>query len=293
VEYAKFWENFGAVVKEGLCEGNAPRDKILDTCRFYSTANSLPIRGRAGGGATGGNDETTEAPHLTSPLKGEELVSLADYKSRMREGQEAIYCLTGDSLASLRNSPQIEGFKKRGIEVLLLTDHVDDFWLNVTVKYADLPFRSVTKAGEDLAKFPLDGEAEKEAEVQEKRADIDALCAAMKTLYGEAVREVRTTRKLGETPVCLSVGEGDMDMRMERFLMEHKQLPKRAAKIVEINPAHSVIQALSAKVAAGADVSDALWLLYDQALISEGEPVTDAAAFARRLGDFMRKGLVG
>ena len=260
-EYAKFWENFGAVVKEGLCEGNAPRDKILDACRFYST-------------------------------NGTEIVSLADYKSRMREGQEAIYCLTGDSLESLRHSPQIEGFKKRGIEVLLLTDHVDDFWLNVTVKYADLPFRSVTKAGEDLAKFPVEGEEEKEAEVQEKRADIDALCAAMKTLYGEAVREVRTTRKLGETPVCLSVGEGDMDMRMERFLMEHKQLPKRAAKIVEINQSHAVIQSLAAKVAAGAEVTDALWLLYDQALIAEGEPVTDTAAFARRLGDFMRKGLV-
>ena len=259
-EYAKFWENFGAVVKEGLCEGNAPRDKILDTCRFYST-------------------------------HGTELVSLAEYKSRMHEGQNAIYCLTGDSLESLRHSPQIEGFKKRGIEVLLLTDHVDDFWLNVTVKYADLPFRSVTKAGEDLAKFPAEGDAEKEAETPEKRADIDALCAAMKTLYGESVREVRSTHKLAETPVCLSVGEGDMDMRMERFLMEHKQLPKRAAKIVEINPSHPVIQALAEKVAAHAEVNDALWLLYDQALIAEGEPVTDAAAFARRLGDFMRKGL--
>ncbi len=261
-EYAKFWENFGAALKEGLCEGNAPRDKILDACRFYST-------------------------------HGDELVSLTDYKSRMKEGQEAIYYLTGDTLSVLRNSPQIEGFKKRGIEVLLFTDHVDDFWTGVTVKYGELPFRSVMKAGADLEKFAAPDEKETESK-PEAKAEVEALCAAMKTLYGDAVRDVRVTHKLAETPICLAVDEGDMDMRMERFLAEHKQLPKRMAKIVEINPTHPVITALAAGVAKGGmdkNAEDALWLLLDQALIAEGEPVADASAFAKRLSQFLTKGL--
>lgn len=270
--YATFWENFGAALKEGLCEANAPREKILEACRFVSTA------GEASGQA----------------ISDASLTSLADYKSRMREGQEAIYYLTGDTLAGIAHSPQLEGFRKRGIEVLLLTDHVDDFWPNVTHAYGELPFRSVTKAGEDLLKFPLEGEQKEEAEAAEQHADTAALCTAMQTLFGDAVREVRTTRKLAETPICLGVGEGDMDMRMERFLAEHKQLPKRAAKIVEINPTHPVISKLAASVAAHGmtpATEDALWLLLDQALIAEGEPVTDAGAFARRLGQFLAKGL--
>lgn len=254
-DYATFWENFGAVVKEGLCESTAPRDKILDACRFHST-------------------------------HGDALTSLADYKSRMQPDQDAIYYLTGDQLGAMRNSPQLEGFKKRGIEVLLLNEHVDDFWTGVTLKWGEIAFRSVTRAGDDL-KPAADEPAENEAAV-------GMLIAAMKLLYGDKVRDVRTTRKLADTPVCLAVGEGDMDMRMERFLLEHKQLPRAQAKIVEINPAHPVIQALAGRIAAhgsAEDTDDALWLLFDQALIAEGEPVPDPGAFARRLARFMGMGL--
>lgn len=267
VEYVKFWDNFGAALKEGLCEANSPREKILEACRFYSSS--------AADGA---------------------LISLADYKSRMKEGQAAIYFLTGDTLSSLKSSPQLEGFTKRGIEVLLLTDHVDDFWPNVTQNYGDLPFRSVTKSGADLDAFSLEGDAQQAEETAEKSSDTQALCAAMEELFGDAVSEVRTTRKLSDTPICLGVGEGAMDMRMERFLADHKQLPKRAAKLVEINPTHPVITALAAQVAAHGttpQTADALWLLFDQALIAEGEPVTDAAAFARRLSQFLAKGIAG
>lgn len=263
-EYTAFWEHFGGVLKEGLCEGTAPRDKILDCCAFY----------------------TRNSPDT--------LVTLEEYKQNMREGQEAIYYLTGDSVESLKHSPQIEGFAARGLDVLLLTDHVDDFWTNVTQKYGDVPFRSVIKAGADLEKFPLEGDAAKDAEKAEDNADIATLMAAMKTLYGDAVRDVRTTRKLSETPICLGVGEGDMDMRMERFLAEHKQLPKRAAKLVEINPTHPVIQSLATRVVGAGltqDTEDALWLLFDQALIAEGESVSDTGAFARRLSQFLAKGL--
>jgi molecular chaperone HtpG len=289
-DYVKFWDNFGAALKEGLCEANSPREKILDACRFYST-NCHP---ELVPGSPSVSDTTQGDPGIAKANRDDVLTSLADYKSRMREGQEAIYFLTGDSLAMLKASPQLEGFTKRGIEVLLLTDHVDDFWPNVTQKYGDLPFRSVTKAGADLDKFPLEGEENNAEEAAENSEDTKKLCEAMQALFGDAVSEVRTTRKLADTPICLGVAEGAMDMRMERFLADHKQLPKRAAKLLEINPTHPVITQLAGQVAKGGmndQASDALWLLFDQALIAEGEPVVDAAAFARRLGALLGKGL--
>ncbi|MFM9889943.1 MAG: molecular chaperone HtpG [Rickettsiales bacterium] len=286
-DYTTFWEMYGAVLKEGLCEGNAPREKILEACRFYSTHqpvtpsnDGVPLTGAESGMPSQGRHDT--------------LVSLNEYKSRMREGQEAIYFITADSLAQAKSSPQLEGFTKRGIEVLLLTDHVDDFWTGVTVKYGDLPFRSVVKSGADLAQFEAEGGDDAPKPEAENPAAIDALIAAMKTLYGDAVRDVRTTAKLDTTPVCLGVAEGDMDMRMERFLLEHKQLPKAMAKIVEINPTHPVIAALAEDIAAhgtNAATDDTLWLLLDQARIAEGEPVADAAGFARRLSQLMERGL--
>jgi len=238
-EYAKFWANFGSALKEGLCEATEPRDKIFDACRFYSS---------------------------TSDGK---LISLAEYKSRMKEGQEAIYYITGDSLKALGNSPQLEGFKKRDIEVLLLTDHVDDFWTNVTLKYGETPLRSVLRAGEDF---------DKQEEKAPDAPNVTALLEAMKTLYGDEVRDVRTTQKLADSPVCLAIGEGDMDMRMERFLADHNQLPRRMPKILEVNAEHPLIQKLAEK-----HDDDALWLLLDQARIAEGEPVSDIAAFTKRL----------
>ncbi len=294
-DYKKFWENFGAALKEGLCEANSPREKILDACRFYSTYRHPGlVPGSPSESATKQGD-----PGIANANRDDSLTSLTDYKARMREGQEAIYFLTGDSLAMLQASPQIEGFIQRGIEVLLLTDHVDDFWPNVTQKYADLPFRSVTKAGADLDKFPLEGEENNSEATDKNDANITALCSAMKTLFGDAVSDVRTTRKLAETPICLGVAEGAMDMRMERFLAEHKQLPKRAAKLLEINPTHPVIVQLARQFSTSnpesripnPETADALWLLFDQALIAQGEPVVDAAAFARRLSAFLGKGL--
>jgi molecular chaperone HtpG len=290
-EYAKFWDNFGAAIKEGLCEANSPRGKILEACRFYSTHATIVTP------SYDGVSVSEPAPVTGDPVmrRGDgDLTSLADYKSRMKEGQEAVYFLTGDTLATLKSSPQLEGFVKRGIEVLLLTDHVDDFWPNVTQKYGELPFRSVTKAGADLEKFKLDADEEK-AEASAENSDATKnLCEVMEKLFDESVSAVRTTRKLSDTPICLGVSEGAMDMRMERFLADHKQLPKRAPKLVEINPTHAIITSLAAEIAAHGvtpKTEDALWLLFDQALIAEGEPVTDAAAFSRRLSGFLAKGM--
>ena len=262
--YPKFWENFGAVLKEGLCESIAPKEKILEVCRFRST-------------------------------HGEALVSLDDYIARMKEGQTEIYYLTGDNLGTLRASPQIEGFTSRGVEVLLLDDHVDDFWVNVVPEFKGKEFKSVTRANVDLDAL---GKSEEEKKADDKPEDTAAkdkianLATWLQSVYGEEIKEVRTTTKLTDSPACLAVGEGDMDMRMERFLLEHRQLPRRAAKILEINPKHALIKRLAEEVSAqgeSEDARDAALMLLDQAKIVEGEPVADASAFARRLAKFMSK----
>lgn len=260
--YTKFWDNFGAVLKEGLCESVAPKEKILEACRFYST-------------------------------HGEGLVSLDEYIARMKEGQEEMFFLTGDTLAAMRASPQLEGFTSRGIEVLLLNDHVDDFWVNVVPEYKGKHFISVTRSTADLDTIAKAPEETSEEEAPASGA-VDNLTTWLKSVYGEEIKEVRTTSKLKDSPACLAVGEGDMDMRMERFLMEHKQLPKRAAKILEINPKHPLIRQMAEEASTHGqtdDLKDAALMLLDQAKIVEGEPIADAAAFAKRLAKFMQKRL--
>lgn len=256
--YAQFWEHFGAVLKEGLCEPASPKDKILEVCRFASSESDM-------------------------------LVSLDEYIERMSPDQQAIYYLNADSLEAARRSAQLEGFAKRGIEVLLLTDHVDDFWVGVNPEYKGKKFKSVVRAGEDLNDLsPKDAAAEADAEPAQTEA-MDALISRLKGLFAGEIRDVRITQKLDQSPVCLAVGEGDMDLRMERFLMEHKQLPRGSAKILEINPRHPVIVGLAAQLAAdaAAPVDDAAYLLLDLARIQEGEPVRDVADFAKRLNQLM------
>jgi molecular chaperone HtpG len=256
--YGAFWKNFGAVLKEGLCEAAAPREQILEACRFTSSA--------------------TLEEHFTS---------LDAYVGRMKPGQEEIYYLTGERLEALRASPQLEGFAKRGIEVLLLTDHVDDFWVNVATDYKGKKFKSVTRA--DIKLDDVTGENKEEATPESKTedADISALCARIKTILGDKVKDVRATDKLTTSAVCLAVEEGAMDIRLERFLLEQKQLQSATAKILEINPAHSIIRAITGKE----EIDDVVWLLFDQARILEGEEITDPAAFTRRLQSFVEKSL--
>ncbi len=259
--YLEFWNNFGPVLKEGLCEGHSPREQILEVCRF----------------GTNLSDEKT---------------TLDNYISRMKEGQEAIFYLTGDNVDVMRQSPQIEGFTKRGIEVLLLSDHVDDFWVNVVMDYKGKKLKSVTRADIDL-----DAVAKEQSPEEKPKVDSDAvnaLCEKLKSILGDKVRDVRATHKLTQSAVCLAVEEGAMDFRFERFLVEQKQLGATSAKILEINPDHSIIKSLMAKAADvkyTAEVEDVTWLLFDQARIVEGEDITDPAAFTRRLQNFVEKSL--
>jgi molecular chaperone HtpG len=268
--YAEFWENFGAVLKEGLYEDFENREQLLKLSRF---------RG----------------------MSGDALLSLDDYIGRMKEGQEAIYYITGDDREALKRSPQLEGFRAKGVEVLLLTDPVDEFWLPVIGEYGGKKFKSVTRGGADLSKV----EAAKEEEKQAEKAPEDALGSlvkAFRTALGDAVKDVRASERLTDSPVCLVADEGDMDMHLERLLKQHRQLDASATRILEVNPSHPLIRRLAERAGAAGEgaageaasngLDDAAWLLLDQARIVEGEQLPDPAAFARRLAAVMEKGIV-
>ncbi len=270
-EYARFWDTFGAVLKEGLYEDGQQRDTLLQLARFRSTTR-------------------------------DGLVSLADYVAAMKPGQDAIYTITGDEPEALARSPQLEGFAAKGVEVLLLSDPVDDFWLSTVPDYEGKPFKSVTRGGVDLEKIAAAAEEKEgeEAKPEEADAAVDSLIAFVKLTLKDAVKDVRASKRLTSSPVCLVADEGDLDMHLERLLKQQRQLDRTSVRILEINPGHTLIKALAGHIGekgvgkdgAGSIVEDAAWLLLDQARIIEGEPLPDAAAFSRRLSALVEKGLL-
>ena len=245
-EYNKFWENYGAVLKEGLCETLDSKDPILEVCRFYSTASGA-------------------------------ITSLDEYIARSKPEQEEIYYLAGDDIEALKNSPQIEGFAKQGIEVLLFTDTVDDFWVNIAHEYKGKKFKSVTHSNIDLNKD------EKEEDTAE-----DDIIALFKTTLGDKVKDVKYSTRLTESPVCLAIAEGDMDFRMERFMRENRQIPHESLRILEVNKNHSLIKNITASNTGSTDVIN---LLFDQALILEGEKLPDPKNFANLINKLLEKNL--
>jgi len=262
-DYATFWSNFGAVLKEGLYEEASERDNLLPLARFRSTA-------------------------------GDGLVSLDEYVARMKPGQEAIYTIAGDNLDLLQKSPQIEGFRAKGVEVLLLTDPVDEFWMPAIGKYKEHAFKSATRGGADLAKIEAEGEAAKPEEPAKPDANTTSLVAMFKLALGDTVKDVRLSERLTDSAVCLVADEGDLDIHLERMLRMHNRLDQAAKRILEINPRHKLIERLSAQIGsdgASAIISDVAWVLLDQARILEGEALPDPAAFARRLSALLEKGL--
>ncbi len=261
-DYLKFWENFGAVLKEGIYEDFEHREQILPLARFRSTA-------------------------------ADQLVSLEDYVARMKPGQEAIYTITGDNLDLVRRSPQLEGFRARGIEVLLLTDPVDDFWMPALGGFKDHPFKSVTRGGADLDKIAAPEAKDKSTEPKADGATA-SLIALFKLSLGDAVKDVRASDRLTDSAVCLVADEGDIDIHLEKLLKQHRQLAATAKRILEINPKHRLIARLAERVGqdgAADSLGDFAWLLLDQARILEGEQLPDPAAFAQRLSTLLEKGL--
>jgi molecular chaperone HtpG len=274
-DYAVFWQTFGAVLKEGIYEDFENREKLLGLARFRSTVAS---------GWT----------------------SLADYVARMRPGQDAIYTLSGEEADALRQSPQLEGFKAKGVEVLLLTDPVDEFWIPSTRSFQDKPFKSAAGADADVSKVaalpPAEGAAAAEPAAEAApAADLDRLIAVLKDTLKERVKDVRISARLTESAVCLVAAAGEMDMYLERLLRQHRQLDGEALtpRILEINPGHPLIKRLAALAAAedggaperDSTLSDAAWLLFDQAKIIEGDRISDPVAFAKRMTAVMQRGL--
>jgi len=244
-KYAAFWKEFGSVLKEGIGEDFANRERLAKLFRFAST-------------------------HAA------EGVSFADYVSRMKEGQEAIYVITADSLAAAQNSPQLEIFKKKGIEVLLLTDRVDEWLLSHLYEFEGKPLQSVAKGAVDLGSLQDEAEKKKAEEAAESlKPLLERLQASLKDL----AKDVRVTTRLVDSPACLVTSEGDVSGHLARLLKQAGQSAPDAKPTLEINPEHALVK----KLEASEHFDDLAHILFDQALLAEGGHLDDPAAYVRRV----------
>ena len=252
-KYAKFWGEFGKVLKEGVGEDFASKDKIAGLLRFASTHSDT-------------SDET---------------VSLKDYIARMKEGQEKIYYVTAETFNAAKNSPHLEVFRKKGIEVLLMSDRVDEWALSYLTEFDGKPLASVAKGGLDLGK--LEDEAEKQA--QEKEAgEFKELTEKIKASLAERVKEVRVTHRLTDSPACLVAEEHDLSGNLARMLKAAGQKAPVSQPILEINPQHPVVLRLKSEEKR---FDDWAAVLFDQALLAEGGQLDDPAAFVKRVNQLM------
>ncbi|MBI3275521.1 MAG: molecular chaperone HtpG, partial [Methylocystis sp.] len=252
-KFRSVWDNFGAVLKEGLHEEPQRRDAIFDIARFSSAAS------------------------------GDGQRSLKDYVANLRPNQTAIYYIVGDDKKRLAASPQIEGFRARGVDVLLLDDPVDAFWVTSAIGFDGKPFKSATQGRADIEAIPLVDAGE--PPTNDATPQIAALATTMKAALAEHVEDVRISTRLCESAVCLVAPDHGLDRQLTRLLSEHGRAEMLGKPVLEINPRHDLIAAL-AKKAASADqtgVEDGFWLLLDMARIADGEPPLDAGAFAKRL----------
>jgi molecular chaperone HtpG len=244
-KYAAFWKDFGAVLKEGIGEDHANHERLSKLFRFAST-------------------------------NADEGVSLADYVARMKEGQEAIYVITADSLAAARSSPQLEIFRKKGIEVLLLVDRVDEWMLSHLYEFGGHPLRSVTKGAVDLGKL-LDEAEKKQAEAA--TSAIKPVLERLKETLKDRIKDVRVTTRLVDSPACLVVEEGDMSAHLARMLKQAGQNTPKAQPILEVNAEHPLVK----RLASSERFDDLAHILFDQAVLAEGGHLEDPAAYVRRV----------
>jgi len=269
-DYATFWENFGAVLKEGLYEDPQQKDSLLELARFRSSER-------------------------------EGFISLDDYVQNMKDGQQAIYVLTGDSIEALQRSPQLEGFKAKGVEVLLLADPIDDFWVPSIGEYQGYTLKPVTQGAAELDSIQSgEDDEQQERGEDEKTSDarIGTLVAYLKTALEGQIKDVRSTERLTESACCLVADEGEMDIHLERLLRQHGRMDRASQRILEVNPKHPLIARLAERVGdsdagggASPEIKEAAHLILDQARIVEGETPPDPAAFAQRMSDLVAKGL--
>jgi molecular chaperone HtpG len=249
--YLKIWDNFGAVLKEGLYEDYARRETLLGLARFKTTTSAGEWR------------------------------SLKEYVAGLKENQTALYYATGTDLDRLASSPQLEGFRARGIEVLLLADQVDSFWVTSGADFDGKPFKSVTQGLADLSLIPL---PEGDTPAAPASEEVGSFIDFVKTTLGDAVSDVRASERLTESAVCLVASELGMDRQLEKLLAGAGRAGAGAKPVLEINPRHDLIVKLSGLGEAGADLrTDAAYLLLDEARIADGELPADPRAFSARL----------
>ncbi|MCZ4317284.1 molecular chaperone HtpG [Comamonadaceae bacterium G21597-S1] len=245
-KYTKFYAEFGAVLKEGVGEDFTNKDRLAKLLRFASTQSDSPS------------------------------VGFADYKARMKEGQEAIYYITADSLAAAKNSPQLEVFKKKGIEVLLMTDRVDEWALNYLTEFDGTPLQSVAKGAVDLGK--LQDEAEKKA-AEEAAEAFKPLLAKLKEALKDKAEDVRVTTRLVDSPACLVVKDHGMSTQLARMLKQAGQQAPEVKPVLEVNAEHALVKKLDGSV----HFNDLAHILFDQALLAEGGLPDDPAAYVKRV----------
>ncbi|MDM0033211.1 molecular chaperone HtpG [Variovorax sp. J22P271] len=245
-KYARFYAEFGSVLKEGLGEDFGNRDRIAKLLRFASSSSDTVS------------------------------VSFADYKSRMKDGQDAIYYITADTLAAAKNSPQLEIFKKKGIEVLLMTDRVDEWALNYLTEFDGTPLQSVAKGAVDLGK--LQDEAEKKA-AEEAAESFKPLLERLKEALKDKAEDVRVTTRLVDSPACLVVQDGGMSTQLARMLKQAGQPAPDLKPVLEVNAEHPLVR----KLEGSAHFDDLANILFDQALLAEGGLPADPAAYVRRV----------
>lgn len=260
--YTTFWNNFGIVLKEGLYDDFERKSQLLGLARFRTTTS------------------------------GEKHRSLEEYMKDAKEEQKSIYYLTGSSLEQLQASPQLEGFKARGIEVLLLSDPVDSFWVMNAPEFEGKSFKSVSQGAADLAQFAKPESAETE-KTPEAKAEIAGFVALAKEQLREDVSDVVASDRLTESAVCLVASESGYDRQLEKILAGAGQLQATSKPVLEINPDHALIKAIAHADNSPALQQDAVHLLYDQARILDGDKPTDPRAFAERMGRLFEKALKG
>jgi molecular chaperone HtpG len=258
-KYATFWKEFGQVLKEGIGEDTTNKDRIAKLLRFASTHND--------------SDEQT--------------VSFADYAARMKEGQDKLYYVTADSYVAAKNSPHLEIFRKKGVEVLLLTDRVDEWMLSFLNEFDGKELVSVAKGGLDLGK--LEDEAEKK-EHEETEGQYKDLVAKMKGALGDKAKDVRVTFRLTDSPACLVADENELSANLVRMLKAAGQSAPDSKPILEINPNHPLVTRLKYEDADQARFGDWAHILFDQAMLAEGGNLSDPAAFVKRMNDMLLAG---
>jgi molecular chaperone HtpG len=254
-QYKKFWENFGQVLKEGPAEDFSNREKIAGLLRFASTHGD----------------------------SGEQAVSLADYIARMKEGQDKVYYLTGESYGQVKNSPHLEVFRKKGIEVLLLTDRIDEWLMSYLTEFDGKEFVDVARGDLDLGK--LDSEEDKKAQEEIAKTKEDLVGRIKKALDTE-VSEVRVSHRLTDSPAILAIGEQDLGLQMRRILEASGQKAPESKPIFEINPQHPLIEKLDMEQDEDR-FDDLAHVLFDQAALAAGDSLKDPAAYVRRLNKLL------